>query len=49
MNGHLRKEDSRSSMYGDPGTPDINEVRGSLLKFWSGIGWVAMAMQKEVQ
>ncbi|XP_026793122.3 dedicator of cytokinesis protein 11 isoform X1 [Pangasianodon hypophthalmus] len=27
MNGHLRKEDSRSSMYGDPGTPDINELQ----------------------
>uniref|UniRef100_A0A673I0A1 Dedicator of cytokinesis protein 11-like n=1 Tax=Sinocyclocheilus rhinocerous TaxID=307959 RepID=A0A673I0A1_9TELE len=28
QNGHIRKGESRSSMYGDPGTPDINE-RGS--------------------
>uniref|UniRef100_A0A671P8B3 Dedicator of cytokinesis protein 11-like n=1 Tax=Sinocyclocheilus anshuiensis TaxID=1608454 RepID=A0A671P8B3_9TELE len=31
QNGHIRKGESRSSMYGDPGTPDINELhkRGS--------------------
>lgn len=38
LNGHLRKEDSRNSMYGDPGTPDINEVRGSLLELQIGMG-----------
>ncbi|KAK3545989.1 hypothetical protein QTP70_019305, partial [Hemibagrus guttatus] len=42
MNGHLRKEDSRSSMYGDPGTPDINEVRlqrrGSTMSTMPSIG-----------
>lgn len=26
MNGYARREDLRNSMYGDPGTPDINEV-----------------------
>jgi len=27
QNGHSRKGESRGSMYGDPGTPDINEVK----------------------
>ncbi len=27
QNGHVRKGESRCSMYGDPGTPDINEVK----------------------
>lgn len=49
INGHLKKEDSRSSMYGDPGTPDMNEVRVSLHDFQSGMGWAALAMQKEVE
>lgn len=36
-------------MYGDPGTPDMNEVRVSLHDFQSGMGWAALAMQKEVE
>ncbi|KAG1959352.1 dedicator of cytokinesis protein [Pimephales promelas] len=33
QNGHSRKGESRGSMYGDPGTPDINELnrRGSTM------------------
>uniref|UniRef100_A0A8C1F8Y1 Dedicator of cytokinesis 11 n=1 Tax=Cyprinus carpio carpio TaxID=630221 RepID=A0A8C1F8Y1_CYPCA len=27
QNGHVRKGESRGSVYGDPGTPDINEVK----------------------
>ncbi|XP_027025359.1 dedicator of cytokinesis protein 11 isoform X1 [Tachysurus fulvidraco] len=40
MNGHLRKEDSRNSMYGDPGTPDVNELqrRGSTMSTVPSIG-----------
>uniref|UniRef100_A0A672QQC4 Dedicator of cytokinesis protein 11-like n=1 Tax=Sinocyclocheilus grahami TaxID=75366 RepID=A0A672QQC4_SINGR len=33
QNGHVRKGESRGSMYGDPGTPDVNELhrRGSTM------------------
>ncbi|KAI2662871.1 Dedicator of cytokinesis protein 11 [Labeo rohita] len=33
QNGHIRKGESRGSLYGDPGTPDINELhrRGSTM------------------
>uniref|UniRef100_A0A8B9RKX0 Dedicator of cytokinesis 11 n=1 Tax=Astyanax mexicanus TaxID=7994 RepID=A0A8B9RKX0_ASTMX len=40
QNGHARRDDSRSSMYGDPGTPDINELhrRGSTMSTLSSVG-----------
>ncbi|XP_076828066.1 dedicator of cytokinesis protein 11 isoform X3 [Brachyhypopomus gauderio] len=40
QNGHVRRDDSRGSMYGDPGTPDINELhrRGSTMSHLPAAG-----------
>ncbi|XP_051505801.1 dedicator of cytokinesis protein 11-like isoform X2 [Myxocyprinus asiaticus] len=40
QNGFVRRMDSRGSMYGDPGTPDINELhrRGSTMRTLPAIG-----------
>ncbi|XP_035392551.1 dedicator of cytokinesis protein 11 isoform X3 [Electrophorus electricus] len=40
QNGHVRREESRGSMYGDPGTPDINELhrRGSTMSNLPALG-----------
>ncbi|XP_062850163.1 dedicator of cytokinesis protein 11 [Trichomycterus rosablanca] len=40
QNGHGRREDLRNSMYGDPGTPDINELnrRGSTISTIGRLG-----------